>query len=117
MAVRAMDPARPWSDYLVTNRVSGKTYRVALRGTAPGDSYCSCPDFRTNTLGTCKHILHVLNKAKRRFAAEQLRRPYRRKRLGLHLHYGSDVSLRLLVPDRLDEEVAGIIAPLRDRPV
>ena len=25
-----------------------------------GESYCSCPDFRTNTLGTCKHILHVL---------------------------------------------------------
>lgn len=42
----------PWGDYVVTSRLSGKSYRVALRGTEPGDSYCTCPDYRTNTLGT-----------------------------------------------------------------
>ena len=62
MTVQAADPTQPWTDYTVTNRLSGKTYRVALRGTEPGDSYCSCPDFRTNTLGTCKHVMHVLHK-------------------------------------------------------
>ena len=55
-------PIAPWTDYMVTNRLSGKTYRVALRGLEPGESYCSCPDFRTNTLGTCKHVLHVSTK-------------------------------------------------------
>lgn len=117
MSVQAADPAKPWTDYVVTNRTSGKSYRVALRGTEPGDSYCSCPDFRNNTLGTCKHILHVLHKAKRKFAASQLKRPYRRKRLGLHLRYDRDVTLRLLVPEKLDDEAARIIAPLKDRPI
>ena len=60
MSVRAVDAAQPWTDYVVRNHLSGKTYRVALRGLEPGDSYCSCPDFRTNTLGTCKHVLRVL---------------------------------------------------------
>ena len=45
-----------FSDYLVTNPESKNTYRVAIRGTEPGDSYCACADFATNTLGTCKHI-------------------------------------------------------------
>ena len=56
-AVRTADPSTPWTDYTVTSTESGRSYRVALRSEERGDSYCSCPDFRKNTLGTCKHIL------------------------------------------------------------
>jgi SNF2 family DNA or RNA helicase len=117
MKVESLDSARPWTDYIVTSKVSGKTYRVSLRGLENGDSYCSCPDFRTNTLGVCKHTLKVMQKVKRRFTSQQLSRPYRRKHLGIHLRYGHDVTLRLLVPEKLDDEIAKIIAPLRDRPI
>ncbi len=117
MSVKTLDATRPWTDYLVTNRLSGKTYRVALRGTEPGDSYCSCPDFRTNTLGTCKHVLHVLVKVKRRFTARQLNRSFRLPSLALHLHYAGEISLRLLVPESINEEAAKIVGPLRDRPI
>lgn len=118
MTVQAADSTQPWTDYTVTNRLSGKSYRVALRGTEPGDSYCSCPDFRTNTLGTCKHVMHVLGKVRRRFKAEAFRKPYRRKHLALHLRYdGDDVTLRLLMPPQVDDAIARIIAPLRDQPI
>ncbi len=117
MKVVPIDETRPWTDYVVTSRVSGKSYRVSLRGLENGDSYCSCPDFRTNTLGVCKHILNVTQKVKRRFTVQQLAKPYRRKHLGLHLRYGQDVSLRLLEPEKLDDDAAKIIAPLRDRPI
>jgi ERCC4-related helicase len=117
MKVDPVDATRPWTDYIVTSKVSGKTYRVSLRGLEKGDSYCSCPDFRTNTLGVCKHILKVMQKVKRRFTPQQLARAYRRKHLGIHLRYGDDVTLRLLVPEKLDDDVARIIAPLRDRPI
>jgi ERCC4-related helicase len=117
MAVRTADAGRPWTDYTVTNRSSGKSYRVALRGLEPGDSYCSCPDFRTNTLGTCKHILHVLKKVKTRFSTQNLARPYRRKHLALALRYADDLTLRLLTPERLEEDVARVIKPLQDRPI
>ena len=36
-------PRSPWSDYLVTNPLSGKTYRVALRGREPGDPTAPAP--------------------------------------------------------------------------
>jgi superfamily II DNA or RNA helicase len=117
MKIVPAESSRPWTDYTVTNRLTGKSYRVALRGLQPGDSYCSCPDFRTNTLGTCKHVMRVIHTAKRKFDAAELRRPYRRKHIGLHLRYDRDVSLRFLLPAKLDEAAAKVIDPLRDRPI
>lgn len=55
-----------FSEFLVTNRESGNTYRVAIRGAAIGANYCSCPDFATNSLGTCKHVEFVLGKLEER---------------------------------------------------
>ena len=55
-----------FSDYQVANPESGSVYRVSIRGARPGDNYCSCPDFATNTLGTCKHVEFVLGKLERR---------------------------------------------------
>src|SRR5437870_13444508 len=51
---------RVFSDYQVTNPTTGGQYRVSVRGFDVGDNTCECPDFRTNTLGTCKHIEAVL---------------------------------------------------------
>jgi superfamily II DNA or RNA helicase len=117
MKVRSADPVHPWTDYTVISAASGKTYRVALRGEERGVSYCSCPDFRTNTLGTCKHVIHVLEKVKRRFPVAVRRRPYRRTRPSLHLHYGRGAALRLLLPEKLPADVERIVRPLRDRPI
>lgn len=46
--------------YLVANPKSKGRYRVALRGLKPGDNFCTCPDFATNDLGSCKHIEFML---------------------------------------------------------
>jgi superfamily II DNA or RNA helicase len=50
------------AEYVVRNPKSKGRYRVALRGMEPGDNFCSCPDFATNDLGTCKHIEFTLAK-------------------------------------------------------
>ena len=107
----------PWTEYVVTNRLTGKTYRVVLHGPEAGDSECSCPDFRTNTLGTCKHLLRVWAKLKRRFTDRALRKPPRVRGLSLHLRYADEVTLRLRSPDALDDAATRIIAPLRDGPI
>ena len=117
MKIRSSEPSKPWTDYLVTNAVSGKTHRVALRGTEPGVSYCSCADFRTNTLGTCKHVMKVLAQVKRKFTAKQLRRPYVRRRIAVHVRYGDEVTLRLEAPAKLSPEVTTIISPMIDKPL
>ena len=40
-----------FSDFRVGNPGSKSSYRVAIRGTAPGDNFCACPDYATNELG------------------------------------------------------------------
>jgi len=117
MRVISASPLEIWTDYTVTNAASGKTYRVALRGWRPGESYCSCPDFRKNTLGTCKHILNALNKARRRFAPATRNRPYQQRTLSVHLAYGEAIELRLLVPSRLSDRAKAIVRPICDRPI
>ncbi len=103
--------ATPWTDHVVTSGASGKSYRVALRGWERGESYCSCPDFRTNTLGTCKHILFALAQVKRKFPAKAWRKPYRRTHISVSLAYGAEAELRMLLPDRLPPEIAAIARP------
>lgn len=111
------NPAVPWTDYLITSLGSGKTYRIALRGEARGESYCACPDFRTNTLGTCKHLLYALQRVKSRFSAAQLARKYVQREFAVHLRYGQAIELRLLVPDSLPSLWRRRLAKLMDRPI
>ncbi len=58
-----------FSEFSLTNPESGKTYKIAIRGEAPGMNYCSCPDYRINNLGTCKHIEFTLAKLSQRCRA------------------------------------------------
>jgi len=117
MRLMSVNPDEIWTDYTLTNAASGKSYRIALRGWKPGESYCSCPDFRKNTLGTCKHILHALGKVRRQFPNSMRNRPYRRREISVHVSYGKEMELRMLVPPELDERASAIVLPIRDRAI
>lgn len=108
MHVRSTNPDKPWVDYVVTSKQSGRTYRVALRGLDVGDSYCTCPDFRTNHLGTCKHILQVEAKVQKRFPKKK-RKPYRRKRLSVRVSYGTKQGVLFNVPHKPDEKIEEVV--------
>lgn len=117
MKVHSVNPAAPWTDYTVTSLASGRTYRVSLRGEEPGRSYCSCPDFSTNHLGTCKHILHVLDKVRRRFKRAELARRHSVNQVELWFDYGETAGLRFNIPDRADEAVRSICGRYVDAPL
>jgi superfamily II DNA or RNA helicase len=117
MKVRSENAETPWTEYTVTSLVSGKTYHVSLRGLERGQSYCSCPDFRTNTLGTCKHLMKVAGAVLRKFKPAQLKKAYKWQRIEVVLQYGEDISLQLVAPDGLSPEVDAVVRPLIDRPI
>lgn len=84
-----------FSEFEVTNPQSRSTYRVAIRGSEPGNNFCSCPDFATNTLGTCKHIEFTLarlgrTRANRRALARGSEPPCSE----VYLHYGAQRQVR-----------------------
>ncbi len=84
-----------FSEFLLTNPDSGKTYRIAVRGSAPGDNYCSCPDYSINNLGTCKHIEFTLSRLmKKRGAKKAFREGFVPPYSEVYLSYGLKRQVR-----------------------
>ena len=84
---------------------------------AGGESYCSCPDFRKNTLGTCKHIIYALDKVGKKFKKVDRETPAGIKEICVYLRYGRRLQLGLLVPADLSPEIAAHLAPFKDKSI
>lgn len=111
MSLTALTPDVLWSDYIVSSKESGKSYRLSLRGWSRGESYCSCPDYRKNTLGTCKHLLFALNKVKSRFKKADRDKPFEPDTVSVFLSYGKDLELRVLIPSDAQETAKVLLEP------
>ena len=59
MAVAAVDEKNLPGEYEVRNPQTKQTYKVVYRGEESPWNYCSCLDFKTSRLCTCKHIESV----------------------------------------------------------
>jgi superfamily II DNA or RNA helicase len=117
MRLNSMNSQELWTDYTITSYASGKSYRIALRGWQPGESFCSCPDFRKNTLGTCKHIIYALDKVGKKFKKAVRETSAEIKDICLYLSYGRDLQLGMLVPDGLSAEIARHLAPYKGKSI
>lgn len=117
MKIESSDPSTPWTEYRVTSLVSGKQYRAVLRGLGQGQKYCSCPDFRTNTLATCKHLLKLEARVKTRFDAATLRKPFRLNRIEVHVSYRDEPTLRLTLPSKVDATTREQLEPYTAGPI
>ncbi len=117
MRLVSMNPHELWTDYVITSQVSGKSYRIALRGWKPGESYCSCPDFRKNTLGTCKHIMFSLEIVRKKFNKQMRETPAEIKEICFYLQYGEETQLKMLMPEILGSVVLKRLLPLKGKPI
>ncbi|HLQ38596.1 MAG TPA: DEAD/DEAH box helicase, partial [Planctomycetota bacterium] len=83
LRVRQRPDASPFGAYTTARKgQTGRPWATVLRGLAPLDGSCDCPDFRGNSLALCKHLLTVLADLVRRprvfaKAAAQTPRPLR----------------------------------------
>lgn len=55
-AIEAVDDQLLPGEYSVRNPKTRQTYKVVYRGVDSPWNYCSCMDFKTSRLGTCKHL-------------------------------------------------------------
>lgn len=84
-----------FSEFQVSNPQSKMTYRVVIRGNSLGENHCTCGDFATNLLGTCKHIEFTLGKLEdKRGARNALQAGYQPPFSEVILHYGPQRELR-----------------------
>ena len=84
-----------FSEFMLANQQSEKTYKVAIRGREHGSNYCSCPDFSINNLGTCKHIEFTLLKLmKRKGAKKAFKDGFSQLYSEIYLNYGPKREIR-----------------------
>ena len=115
-----------FSEFRVSNPASKSSYRVAIRGQGPGGNFCSCPDYSTSELGTCKHLEFTLARlAKKRGAKSAFARGYQpafselylrnEGKRSVHFRAGTDcpLELREAAAGLFDAEHNGILADER----
>ena len=120
--VAALEPELGhFGDFEVAS-ASGSTYFVEIRDLGHLRNSCTCADFDTAGLGTCKHVEGVLHKLQKRG-----KRSYRKamntgsQRIEVFLQDGPSGELELAVPAGISsrglaEEAERLAAALRDQP-
>ncbi len=115
--IEYLDGEHPvFADYSVKNPVSGGVYKVALRARKPGHNFCSCMDFKTNMLGTCKHIeaiFHHISKIKK--LSRFLKDDYSPSYSSLFLKYGKIREIMLRIGTNHTKEYKQLAAAYFDK--
>lgn len=98
-----------FSDFMLHNPETHKTYKIAIRSDKPGYNFCSCPDFTVNTLGTCKHIEFILHRLKKNAKTkllfkEECMQPYS----AVFLKYGRERKIMLYIGTTNTEKIRSL---------
>lgn len=91
--------SHPLFSHFEVSSVSGRSYRVEIRSLDELQNTCSCPDYKTNLIGTCKHIESVLIHLREEYADRLDELSQERPRgTQIYLRYGLDVTVRVELP-------------------
>lgn len=96
-----------FSEYRVTNPQTAGSYSVTIRGLEVGENLCTCPDFKSNTLGTCKHVEAVLETLRDEMTTIRQRKASI-TRPEIVLHYGRQLRLRIQLPPRHSDRLGDL---------
>lgn len=91
-------PHPVFSTFEVTSK-SGRTYRVGLRSLTESQNTCTCADYQSNRIGTCKHIEGVLLSLREKHG-KQLEALAKKRPAGtqIYLRYGEAVTVQVGLP-------------------
>ncbi|MEZ4988921.1 MAG: SNF2-related protein [Saprospiraceae bacterium] len=96
-----------WSNFKVGNPEVGTFYKVALRSKEIGNNFCSCPDFKSNTLGICKHIEAVIHKLwHTRGMRKYFKETYAPEHSSVYLEYGEERLIKLRIGSHQQEALS-----------
>ena len=111
-AFASVDEENIPGEYTATNPVSRQVYKVVYRGANSPWNYCSCMDFRTSRLGTCKHIEGLktwLSNSKNRHVRRELP-PY----TSVYLDYSGVRTVRIRIGTEHNDEFRALAAQYFD---
>ena len=105
-AIEAVDDQLLPGEYSVRNHKTRQTYKVVYRGADSPWNYCSCMDFKTSRLGTCKHLEATKEwlKKNRRFKVHKEVPPY----TSVYLSYRDDRKVCIRIGRDIKEQYQSV---------
>ena len=101
----------PHLGHYTIHSASDRSYEVEIRDLTEKVNHCTCPDFSTNLLGTCKHVEAVLHKLRGSAPVEFHRAAAEPRAAGLvHVGYeGTEAVLRLRRPVQVSPALEAVL--------
>jgi len=105
-----------FSDFRVHSPESGKSYKVSIRDNRHSFHFCSCYDFRTNGLGTCKHLEAVLHRIRINPRLSKLyQRNFRPEYTSVYLSYPEQRKVKIRIGSLQEEKFRKLASGYFDR--
>lgn len=99
-----------YSTFQVTS-TSKRTYTVQIRSLTDLLNTCSCPDYATNTIGTCKHIEGVLGNLQQQFEKRWQKFIEQAPPVTqLYVHHAGQTTVRVTLPLPKDKKLREALA-------
>ncbi|MCF8366386.1 MAG: DEAD/DEAH box helicase [Bacteroidales bacterium] len=93
-----------FGEHILTNE-RGISYKLTFRDIDRKHGYCSCPDYKTNKLGTCKHLIFAFDKFFKENKAEEISLP-KYPFIEVFLNPFRDYKISWFYPEKILGEVA-----------
>jgi SNF2 family DNA or RNA helicase len=101
-----------YTDYSVYNIATKNTYKVALRSSDNSLNFCSCLDFKTNQLGTCKHIEAVFLYINKKPALRKaLKQPYTTPYSSMYMEYRGERKIKFRLGTENENQYRKLLNP------
>lgn len=96
--IKRMGDEIVFTDYNVYSHHSKNSYKVAIRSPDNSLNFCTCPDFKTNQLGSCKHVEAVLLQIDSKpYLRRELKQPYMPPYSSVYLDYRGERKVKLRI--------------------
>ncbi len=105
-----------FTNYNVYSQHSKNSYKVALRSADNSLNFCSCHDYKTNLLGTCKHIEAVLSYINSKPVLRRaLQQPYTSPYSSVYLDYRGERKVKLRIGSEEQKAFSKLAATYFDK--
>ncbi len=98
MGIEKTGTGKVFTEYIVRNPDRKSSYSVSIRSGDNSRNFCTCFDFKTNRLGTCKHIEAVLHSIRvKKGLTEILAQEYESEYSSIYLDYRGKRKIRIRI--------------------